>query len=127
MQYISKIGRRKSSVARAKLYPGQATSVTVNGKEVNEYFPAYFALKFTQALKEMNLADCKVELFVKGGGMTGQAEACRLALAKTVVENNADMKPVMRSFGWVTTDPRKVYSKRPGLKKARKAPQWVKR
>lgn len=127
MPYISKIGRRKASVAKSKLYPGEAFSMTVNRRPLTEYFPAFYASRVTEAVKDMNIAECRVEFFVNGGGVMGQAEACRLALAKAVVEHSPEMKPVMRQHGWITTDPRKVYSKRPGLKKARKAPQWVKR
>jgi len=127
MAYICKFGRRKAAVAKCKIYAGEAHSISVNGKDINSYFPAFFANKIIEATKVMNLSEVRVEFFVKGGGTTGQAEACRLALAKAVTEKTPDIKPELRGYGWLTTDPRKVLSKRPGLKKARKAPQWVKR
>jgi len=127
MAYICKFGRRKAAVAKCKIHPGEAHSVFVNGKEINSYFPAYFANKVLDAIKLMNLDTFRVEFFTKGGGLTGQSEACRLAVAKAVVENTPEIKPELKIHGWLTSDPRKVLSKRPGLKKARKAPQWVKR
>ena len=127
MPYIAKIGRRKAAVAKCKIYPGEAHTVSVNGKDLFAYFPAYFANKAAEAIKTLDLDNIKVEFFVKGGGHTGQAEACRLALSKAVVEHNPESRAEIRNHGWITSDPRKVLSKRPGLKKARKAPQWVKR
>jgi small subunit ribosomal protein S9 len=127
MSYIAKIGRRKSSVAKVKVHSDGAPGIHINGKPLADYFPKFFASKLLVATSEMSIENTKIEFFVKGGGNTGQAEACRLALSKAMSEENDELKSVLRSRGWRTTDPRKVYSKRPGLKKARKAPQWVKR
>ena len=128
MEVIHKIGRRKTAVAR--IYVGQGTgNITVNKKALNEYFttgPLLF--KVMQPLNmtgnEENF-DIKVNVF--GGGITGQAEAIRLAISRAMVELDAENRAVLKPEGLMTRDPRMVERKKFGQKKARKKFQFSKR
>lgn len=128
MEVIHKIGRRKTAVAR--IYVGQGTgNITVNKKALNEYFttgPLLF--KVMQPLNmtgnEENF-DIKVNVF--GGGITGQAEAIRLAISRAMVELDAENRAILKPEGLMTRDPRMVERKKFGQKKARKKFQFSKR
>lgn len=128
-KYFYGVGRRKSSTARAKVYPGSADiKVTINGKEAKEYFSDFYLKVVENMLTLVGVKTGDIQLFVKGGGTSGQAEAVRLAIAKAlVVQDEATYKPTLRMNGFLTTDVRKVLPKRPGLRKARKREQWSKR
>ena len=121
-------GRRKTAVARIYLTAGSGT-VTVNGKDYKEYFPTlplqYIVTQSTEVSGSTGLFDVKVN--VAGGGVKGQAEAVRLAIAKAIVELDADKKPSLRAKGLMTRDNRMVERKKPGRKKARKRFQFSKR
>lgn len=128
MDVINKSGRRKTSVARAYVTTGSG-SIEVNGKDFKEYFTTptlhYYV---TQSLMAANVRDnYDVKVNVKGGGITGQAQAIRLAIAKALVEFNAECKKDLRAAGLVTRDPRMVERKKFGQKKARKRFQFSKR
>lgn len=126
--YFYGVGRRKASAVRAKYYPGtKAISITVDGKPATEYFPSYFQKSLTTLLDQVAVREGTIELFARGGGVSGQADAARLAIAKALLKFNEGLKPVLKAFGYLTTDVRKVLSKRPGLRKARKSEQWSKR
>ena len=128
MAVIHKIGRRKTAVARIYLTEGSG-AITVNGKDYKEYFPTlplqYIVTQSTEVSGSTGLFDVKVN--VAGGGVKGQAEAVRLAIAKAIVELEADKKPSLRAKGIMTRDDRMVERKKPGRKKARKKFQFSKR
>lgn len=121
-------GRRKSSVARVRLIEGKG-KITVNGKDVEEYFGEEVLrviikqpLTVTETLTKFDIIST-----VKGGGFTGQAGAIRHGIARALNEANSDYRPILKSNGFLTRDPRMKERKKYGLKKARKAPQFSKR
>lgn len=121
-------GRRKTAVARIYLSEGSG-AITVNGKDYKEYFPT-LPLQYvvTQSTEVAGVAgQFDVQVNVAGGGVKGQAEAVRLAIAKAIVELDADKKPALRAKGLMTRDMRMVERKKPGRKKARKRFQFSKR
>ena len=128
MEVIHKIGRRKTAVARIYLVPGKG-SITVNKKDVNDYFPsATLQYKVNQPFALTNNEgnfDVKVNVF--GGGITGQAEAIRLALSRTMCELDEENRGILKPEGLLTRDPRMVERKKFGQKKARKKFQFSKR
>lgn len=121
-------GRRKSSIARVRLIEGKGT-ITINGKNIDEYLGTEtLKVIVRQPLTATNTTDkydviCKVQ----GGGFTGQAGAIRLGIARALLEANSEYRPVLKSAGFLTRDPRMKERKKYGLKKARKAPQFSKR
>ena len=121
-------GRRKTAVARIYLTDGSG-AITVNGKDYKEYFPTlplqYIVTQSTEVSGSAGLYDVKVN--VAGGGVKGQAEAVRLAIAKAIVELDPEKKPSLRAKGLMTRDDRMVERKKPGRKKARKKFQFSKR
>jgi small subunit ribosomal protein S9 len=128
MEVIHKIGRRKTAVAR--VYVGQGTgNITINKKALNEYFttgPLVF--KVMQPLNMTgNEENFDIKVNVYGGGITGQAEAIRHALARAMVELDAENRAVLKPEGLMTRDPRMVERKKFGQKKARKKFQFSKR
>ena len=128
MEVIHKIGRRKTAVARIYLAPGKG-SITVNKKDVNDYFPsATLQYKVNQpfALTD-NEGNFDVKVNVFGGGITGQAEAIRLAITRALVAINEEHRLVLKPEGLLTRDPRMVERKKFGQKKARKKFQFSKR
>ncbi len=128
MSVINTIGRRKTSVARLYMQPG-AGSITVNGKVLDQYFPSEIKrIIVNQPLVlTQKLAMFDININVDGGGITGQAEAIRLAIARALVDNAAEDKSVLKKEGFMTRDSRMVERKKPGRKKARRRFQWVKR
>ena len=128
METIHTIGRRKSSVARIYISPGKG-NIVVNGKDFKDYFSLEtLQYKLCQPLQILDLEkkyDIKVN--VNGGGINGQAEAINLAIARSLCEIDAEYRPILKSKGLLTRDPRIVERKKPGQKKARKKFQWVKR
>ncbi len=121
-------GRRKSSIARVRLVEGKG-SITVNGKDINEYFgEETLRVIVKQPLTVTNtLSKYDVIAKVQGGGFSGQAGAVRHGIARALNEANAEYRPVLKSNGFLTRDPRMKERKKYGLKKARKAPQFSKR
>jgi small subunit ribosomal protein S9 len=121
-------GRRKTAVARIYLADGTG-AIIVNGKDYKEYFPTlplqYIVTQANQVSGTQGKFDVKVN--VAGGGVKGQAEAVRLAIAKAIVELDAEKKPALRAKGIMTRDDRMVERKKPGRKKARKRFQFSKR
>ena len=128
MEVVNTLGRRKKSIARIYLTKGKG-NVTVNGKDFKTYFPTV-ALQY-RITQPFALTDTEGQYDVKanlsGGGVTGQAEALRLAMSRALVEIDAENKPALKEKGLMTRDPRMVERKKPGQKKARKKFQWVKR
>ena len=122
-------GRRKSSVARVHLFENGTGSITINGRSIDEYF-GLETLKVIvrQPLVATETAD-KFDVIVNvcGGGYTGQAGAIRHGIARALLEADADYRPVLKSAGYLTRDPRMKERKKYGLKAARRAPQFSKR
>ena len=121
-------GRRKTAVARIYLSEGNG-EITVNGRDYKEYFPTlplqYIITQATEVAGAAGKYDVKVN--VDGGGVKGQAEAVRLAIAKAIVELDAEKKPALRAKGLMTRDDRMVERKKPGRRKARRRFQFSKR
>ena len=128
MEYISTVGRRKTSVARLYMKPGKGNFM-INGKKLDKYFASeLLRLIVEQPLKIVDVTnsfDFKVNLY--GGGLKGQAEAVRLAVARALVKNDEETRPTLKKEGFLTRDPRMVERKKYGRRKARRAFQWVKR
>ena len=128
MEVINTLGRRKKSVARIYMTKGKG-QYTINGKNYKEYFTTV-ALQYRinqpfTLTDNVDHYDLKVN--VAGGGITGQAEAIRLAVSRAFVQIDADNKPTLKAEGLMTRDPRMVERKKPGQKKARKKFQFSKR
>jgi small subunit ribosomal protein S9 len=128
MDTIHKIGRRKTSIARVYLKSGSG-AMTVNTKDYKTYFPTIRHQNVVNQAQEIISAAGQFDVVanVEGGGITGQAEAIRLAIARALVEANPENKPALKAKGLLTRDPRMVERKKPGQKKARKRFQFSKR
>ena len=128
MEVINTIGRRKTSVARIHMTAGSG-QITVNKRDIANYFPSeILRIIINQPFvttKQLGSYDVKVN--VQGGGLTGQAQAVRLAIARALVEVNAENKPALRKEGFLTRDPRMVERKKYGRRKARRRFQFSKR
>ena len=121
-------GRRKAAVARVRLRPGEG-KITVNKRALDDYFPSAThrqvilePLRLTTTAEEYDV-DCTIQ----GGGTAGQAGALRLGIARALVDVNAELRSALKRAGLLTRDAREKESKKYGLKKARKAPQYSKR
>lgn len=127
-KYIETIGRRKSSTARTRLYKKGKGAIIVNGQKLSEYFASDKASIIKQTLKMVgHLRDLDFSIIVKGGGTKGQADAVRHGITRSLVKMDEELKPALKAKGWLSRDSRKKERKKPGLKKARRAPQWSKR
>ncbi len=127
-QYFYGVGRRKTCTARAKYYAGaEDLVITVNKGDFDTYFQDFYKQAIIIATTKMGITTGKLDFFVKGGGIMGQAEACRLALAKSLVKMDEGYRPVARLNGYISTDIRQVLPKKAGKRKARKSEQWSKR
>ncbi|MBN1427881.1 MAG: 30S ribosomal protein S9 [Anaerolineae bacterium] len=128
-QYFEGVGRRKTSTARVRIYPGGAGEVVVNDKALTEYFPRVGDA--TDLMLPLEVAGLQGSLdmtvLVKGGGITGQTGAVRLGLARALLKYQPELRPAMRKAGLLTRDAREKERKKPGLKRARKAPTYTKR
>jgi small subunit ribosomal protein S9 len=125
---IQTVGRRKEAVVRVRLMPGSG-AFRLNGKSLEEYFPNKL---HQQLIREPLVTVEKTERFdiyanLQGGGISGQAGALRLAIARALVEADGEDRPPLKKAGFLTRDPRVIERKKYGLKKARKAPQYSKR
>ena len=129
-------GHRKSSIARVRMTSGKG-KITVNGRDVNEYFPfPTLVMDLCQPLDATNTRDkFDIEAKVSGGGFSGQTGAIRLGITKALLEYDGNTDPtsdssfrkILKAAGFITRDSRKKERKKPGLKKARRAPQFSKR
>lgn len=128
-QYIYAVGRRKSASAQVKLYKKGEGEILVNDKELNKYFPTEELQNIIYApLKVVGQGEkLKIMSWVEGGGKIGQAEAVRHGISRALLEINPNFKKPLRKNGFLTRDPRVKERKKPGLKRARRAPQWAKR
>ena len=128
-QYYEGIGRRKESTARVRITSG-AGNFVVNEKELKEYFTRFgdaTSILEPFASTGENQMQYDVSVKVQGGGVTGQTDAVRLGLARAFVKMNSVYIPQLRKDGLLTRDPRVKERKKPGLKRARKAPTYTKR
>jgi len=130
-RYYEGIGRRKRASARVRIYPdGDATgNFVVNGKDVKEFFPRFGDyLTLTGPLADVDMmGKMDVSVHISGGGITGQTGAVRLGLARALVEYDENLRGSLRAGGHLTRDARIKERKKPGLKRARKAPTYTKR
>lgn len=128
MTQIQTVGRRKTSVARVLLRPGKG-EWSVNGRTLAEYFPREtHQIRIVEPLKTAEIeGQFDIKVRVNGGGLTGQADAVRMGLARAIVEHDEELRPALKARGFLTRDPRKVERKKPGQPKARKRFQFSKR
>lgn len=129
VEYYEGIGRRKESTARVRIARGTGQFI-VNGKNFDEYFTRLVDINKVNApflTASENREQFDISVMVKGGGVTGQAEAVKLGASRALLRMNPDLRPVMRNAGYLTRDPRIKERKKPGLKRARKAPTYTKR
>ena len=129
VQYFEGIGRRKESIARVRLMNGSGRFL-VNDKEAPAFFTRLGDMENILGVMKAAGQDAKtydVTVLVKGGGVTGQADAVVMGLARALVKMNAEFSPAMRKAGFLTRDARVKERKKPGLKRARKAPTYTKR
>jgi len=125
---IQTVGRRKEAIVRVRLVPGTGT-FTLNRRTMDNYFPSKVHQQLVREPLVITEKAENVDVFanLRGGGTTGQAGALRLAIARALVEFEADDRPALKKAGFLTRDARVTESKKYGLKKARKAPQYSKR
>jgi len=129
LEYLYAVGRRKTSIAQVRVYKKGKGDFTINGKEVKKFFGTLeLKEKVLSALKTVGQAD-KLDVTVKvvGGGITGQAEAIRHGVSRALIQLNPNFRKPLKKAGYLTRDARAKERKKPGLKRARKAPQWQKR
>ena len=126
--YFCGTGRRKNSIARVRLVEGKG-KITINGKDIDEYFGMETLKVIVRQPLTVTNTTAKYDVIAKvvGGGFTGQAGAIRHGIARALNEANNEFRPILKSNGFLTRDPRMKERKKYGLKKARKAPQFSKR
>jgi small subunit ribosomal protein S9 len=128
-RYIYAVGRRKTASVQVRLFVDSKEETVINGRTLAKYFGS--ASLVTNALAPLKTAGYEergaVSLLAQGGGMTGQSDASKLAIARALVKHDPLLRPALKAAGFLTRDARKVERKKPGLKKARKSPQWAKR
>jgi len=122
------VGRRKEAIARVSIAEGIG-KITVNGKDYTQYFPTFELQKNVQAPLALTNTAAGLDVSVKviGGGVRGQADAVRHGISRALLALNHDLKKTLRAEGFLTRDPRVKERKKPGLKRARRAPQFSKR
>ena len=125
---VGATGRRKEAIARVRLVPGNGTW-TINGRTLEDYFPnKVHQQAVNEPLKTLDVADhYDVLVRVQGGGVSGQAGAVRLGIARALTQTDDDARPPLKKAGFLTRDARAKERRKYGLKKARKAPQYSKR
>lgn len=127
-KYYYGLGRRKEATAQVRLFMTKSESV-VNGKRLNEYFGNEMIINSALAslIATGNVDKAHITVVVKGGGVSGQADAVCLGVSRALVEYDESYKTVLKKLGFLTRDSREKERKKPGLKRARKAPQFSKR
>ena len=129
-QYISTIGRRKTSSARVRLVPANQTKITINDRDLHEYFPLKsFQKDVLSPITDLGdrVSGFEISVVVRGGGLSSQAGAIRHGVARALTKHDADLRDTLKDGGYLKRDPRSKERRKFGLKKARKAPQWSKR
>jgi small subunit ribosomal protein S9 len=121
-------GKRKSAVAQVKLYPQGDNQILINNKPLEKYFPYFTWQEIVKSpLTLLNFKDYKIVIKVNGGGVNAQAEAIRLGISRALVKMNHDFRPILKKVKFLTRIAKVKERKKPGLKRARRAPQWQKR
>jgi small subunit ribosomal protein S9 len=129
-QYIEGIGRRKTATARVRITPSKEQRVLVNEKPLNDYFAATTLQKnvlSVLATENAGIETYEITAKVQGGGLSAQADAIKLGIARALVKEKADRRIPLKRAGYLKRDSRSVERKKFGLRKARRAPQWSKR
>jgi small subunit ribosomal protein S9 len=128
-QYWQGVGRRKTAVAVVKIFKEKGDSFLINEKPLEKYFPLFELQKTAKAPLELLKLENKFKVLalVKGGGLVAQSEAIRLGLARALVAFKEEFRKKLKKAGFLRRDPRAKERKKPGLKRARRAPQWQKR
>ena len=127
--YFYGTGRRKSSVARVRVYPNGTGAITINGRDIDDYFGLDTLKLIVRQPMELTetVGAFDIVCTVTGGGVTGQAGAIRHGLSRALLQYNEELRPTLNTAGLLTRDPRMKERKKYGLKKARRAPQFSKR
>ncbi|MAF13273.1 MAG: 30S ribosomal protein S9 [Parcubacteria group bacterium] len=127
--YLFAVGRRKKAVARVRLFKKGNGEILVNDKQIKEYFPTFELREIVvEPLEKIGaIKDFNFSIKVRGGGSRGQAEAVRHGIARSLVVYDKDLRTTLKPYGFLKRDPRRKERKKPGLKRARRAPQWAKR
>jgi small subunit ribosomal protein S9 len=128
-QYYEGIGRRKAASARVRIFPGGTGSLTINDKDGTDYLPRPGDVEILLAPLNItgNLKSMDVSVHVNGGGISGQRDAILLGIARALIKLDPELKPQLRDANTLTRDARVKERKKPGLKRARKAPTYTKR
>ena len=128
-KYIESVGRRKTSVARVRITPASKNSITVNDKELHEYFTIEEMQEIVKQpfIDKVVLEKFKITAHLNGGGIHSQSEALRHGIARALVKFDGELRKPLKKEGMLKRDPRAKERRKFGLKKARKAPQWSKR
>jgi len=129
VEYYEGVGRRKAATARVRLYPAGEGNIVVNDRPVDDYFRRMMdVILLKMPLEATDMSDrFDISVLVEGGGVRGQAGAVQLGIARALLKVDPDLRPPLRQAGFLTRDARVKERKKPGLKKARKAPQYTKR
>lgn len=128
IKYITAVGRRKTAVARIKMVPESKTSITINGMPARDFLKTDDREQTAfESLRIVDTENYSISAKVSGGGLSAQADAVRHGIARALEKASAELRPTLKKAGYLTRDPRVKERKKPGLKKARKAPQWSKR
>ena len=129
MEYYEAVGRRKEATARVRLYSGGTGSIVINDRPLEGYFTRDVDIRKLKEPLQVTAMENRfnVSVKVKGGGMTGQTGAIRLGIARALLKVDPDLRPVLRTGGFLTRDARVKERKKPGLLRARKAPTYTKR
>jgi small subunit ribosomal protein S9 len=128
MEIINAVGRRKTAVARAFVQTGNG-KITINKRDFENYFPVESLQQIVRKPLELtdNVDKFDIHVNIDGGGITGQAEALRLAISRAIIKIDPEHRAILKSNGFLMLDPRMVERKKPGQKKARKKFQFSKR
>ncbi len=129
MEYYEAVGRRKMATARVRLFPEGDGIIVVNDRPLEEYFARSVDVLHLKEPLRVTATENRfnISVMVKGGGVSGQAGAIRLGIARALLKVDPDLRPILRQGGFLTRDARIKERKKPGLKRARKAPQYTKR
>jgi small subunit ribosomal protein S9 len=128
--YNEGVGRRKTATARVRLAPAKTTSITINGKTLSDYFQHFSLQRAVSSVLEtdgVGKSGYNVTVRVLGGGLTAQAGATRLGIARALVHEQSERRTQLKKLGYLKRDARAVERKKFGLRKARRRPQWSKR
>ncbi len=126
-KYFEAVGRRKTAVARVRIFEASKTQIIVNDKALDEYFKTEAQIKTAKEALEVTPQKFKVSVKVKGSSLPSQAEAVRHGIARALEKFDPALRAELKEKGYLKRDPRKKERKKFGLKKARRAPQWSKR